>query len=55
MHLARVLKRADREARAADVYRAVLALQPDHPQAHYKLAGVLKQLGRREAAAEEYR
>lgn len=55
MHLARVLKRADRDARAAEVYRAVLKLKPDHPQAHYKLAGVLKALGKHEAAAEQYR
>ena len=55
MHLARVLKRADRDARAADVYKAVLKLKPDHPQANYKLAGVLKALGKHEAAADQYR
>jgi tetratricopeptide (TPR) repeat protein len=50
-----VLKAADRHARAADAYKAALQLQPDHPTAHYKLASVLKQLGKHQAAAHHYR
>lgn len=55
MHLARALKSAGRLAGSADMYRAVLKLQPDHPAAHYKLGSVLRQLGQQEAAAEAYR
>lgn len=55
MHLARVLKRADRNVQAAEVYKAVLKINPNHSQAHYKLAGILKTLGKHEAAADQYR
>jgi Flp pilus assembly protein TadD len=55
MKLGRILKRQHRPARATEVYRSLLQLQPDHPTAHYKLASVLQQQGRYEAAAEEYR
>jgi Tfp pilus assembly protein PilF len=50
-----VLKAADRHVHAAEAYKAALQLQPDHPTAHYKLASVLKQLGKHKAAAHHYR
>lgn len=55
MHLARALKSAGQPARAVDVYKSLLQLQPDHPTAHFKLGSVLRHMGRHEAAAEAYR
>lgn len=52
---ARALKEAGAPARAAGAYAAAVALAPEHPKAHFKLAMVLKQLGRRERAAEHFR
>lgn len=55
LDLARALKELERPARAADVYARALAVAPDHPKAHYKLAMVLRQLGRNQAAVEHFR
>jgi Flp pilus assembly protein TadD len=50
--LARVLKQSNRSAATAEAYGKVVALQPDHPSAHYKRATVLRHLGRRRQAAD---
>ena len=55
LDLARALKELERPARAADAYARALALAPGHPKAHFKLAMVLRQLGRGAQAAEHFR
>ena len=55
MDWARALKELDRPARAAEAYARAAALEPRHPKVHFKLAMVLRQLGRREGAVERFR
>lgn len=55
LDLARACKELERPARAAAAYTHALALAPDHPRAHFKLAMVLRQLRREAEAVEHFR
>lgn len=53
--LASVLVRLGQQERAAGIYRALLAAEPDQPQVWQNLGHVLKTLGRQGEAIEAYR
>lgn len=55
MNLARALREAGRQQRAAEVYGAVTKLQPDHPSAHYKRGAILRCVRRNEEALTAFR
>lgn len=55
LDLARVWRALGRPARAAELYRSATLLSPDHPCAHYRRAGLLRTMGRREEARAAFR
>jgi tetratricopeptide (TPR) repeat protein len=50
-----VVQSQDRPREAAESFRQVIGLRPDHTLAHYNLAQLLKRLGDRAGAVDEFR